>query len=152
MNQQTVQRFRDCYAVGPHAECWKWTGPTRKDGRAMFTADSGMTTAARFAWEFYIAPIPEGLHVLHHCDNPACVNPSHLFTGTRSDNMRDMVAKDRYTKIKPRGEDHGNTKLTDRDFEEIRQLRGYLSTLEISKAYGISRGYVSHIQLGRYQR
>ena len=96
--------------------------------------------------------IPFGLDVLHRCDMPMCVNPDHLFVGTAKDNIADMVTKNRYAKIKPRGEKHGNTKLSDRDFLEIFQLRGHMFVWEIAQAYGITPAYVSHIQLGRYKR
>ena len=71
-----------------------------------------------------------------------CVNPDHLFLGTHTDNVRDMVAKGR----------HGYTKLTSRDWWEIKQLRGHMTARAVAKAYGVTNGYVSHIQLGRYQR
>ena len=56
----------------------------------------GTTRAHRIAWTKANGPIPEGLNVLHHCDNPPCVRPSHLFLGTQQDNMDDMNAKDRH--------------------------------------------------------
>lgn len=146
-------RFQQCYVVGARDDCWPWLGPVNKAmGRAFFTTRGKGTTAARFAWEWYVAPIPERLHALHRCDNPMCVNPHHLFLGTHRENVQDMVAKGRHAKAKVKGEAHGNTRLTDRDFLEIAQLRGHLGTREIAIAYGISRGYVSHIQLGRYER
>ena len=81
-----------------------------------------------------------------------CVNPDHLFLGTHSDNMADMVAKNRHAKVKTRGTAHGNAKLSDKDFLEIAQLRDYMLGREIAEAYGVTVAYVSHIQLGRYKR
>lgn len=150
-------RFQQSYVVGARDDCWVWLGPVNrsfKQPRAMFSPGNQrlMTTAARFAWEWYVAPIPKGLHVLHRCDNPLCVNHHHLFLGTYRENVQDMVAKGRHAKIKNRGEKHGNTKLSDRDFLEIFQLRGHMFVWEIAQAYGITPAYVSHIQLGRYKR
>ena len=139
-------------------DCWVWLGPTMKhrDGSPRATFSPGnqryMTTAARFAWEWYVAPIPKGMHVLHKCDNPMCVNHHHLFLGTQSENVRDMVTKGRHAKVKPRGMNCHHAKLTDREFLEIHQLRGHMLVQDVAKAYGVTPGYISHIQLGRYKR
>lgn len=86
-------------------QCWEWRGTIdtggygalRKPGRY-----SGKTRASRYSWELHNGPIPDGMHVLHTCDNTKCVNPNHLWAGTHSDNMRDMTAKGRG---KPRGKE-----------------------------------------------
>lgn len=79
---------------GPEA-CWPWTGARAWNGYGQFGDGGQIHIASRVAWELSCGPIAEGLHVLHRCDNPPCVNPAHLFLGTHSDNMRDMVAKGR---------------------------------------------------------
>lgn len=71
--------------------CWIWNGPfTRGYGKA------GKRWAHRLSWEAFKGQIPEGLHVLHKCDTPPCVNPGHLFLGTHRDNVRDCMAKGRH--------------------------------------------------------
>jgi hypothetical protein len=84
---------------GPDA-CWLWTAGTfrLRNGYGKFGADpaaSRTVYAHRFAYELSHGPIPPGLLVCHHCDNPPCCNPAHLFLGTIADNMRDMSDKGR---------------------------------------------------------
>lgn len=72
--------------------------------------------AHRVSWQIHRGPIPTGLHVLHKCDNPACVNPDHLFLGSDDDNREDKLKKKR----QPRGATHWNTKLSEKDVRSIR--------------------------------
>jgi hypothetical protein len=83
---------------GPGA-CHEWQGSRTKRGYGKFANGphgSGWRAAHRAAWEFKHGPIPEGAHVLHHCDNPPCVNPGHLFLGDNEANVADMVQKRRH--------------------------------------------------------
>jgi len=83
------------YAVDERG-CWIWHGEA---GRHCWTTISRRRVGVhRLAYELFVGPIPEGHGVLHHCDVPACFNPSHLFTGTQVDNARDMAAKGRQWK------------------------------------------------------
>jgi hypothetical protein len=84
------------------------------------------------------------MFVCHKCDNPACVNPDHLFLGTHVDNMRDMTSKGRAHKAGPKGEAHGRAKLTRDDVLAIRtDMR---SDRTVAKEYGISLGNVNKIK------
>lgn len=80
-------------------QCWVWTASYRRDGYGQFGYEGKPSVGAhRVAWIFAEGPIPDGLWVLHHCDNKLCVRRSHLFLGTRTDNIRDMHDKDRHWK------------------------------------------------------
>lgn len=84
-------------------ECWEWLG-SRKDkgyGQVQRTDESGrkVLSSHRLAWEIANGPIPTGLFVCHHCDNPPCCNPAHLWLGTCRDNIHDMHAKGRQRKV-----------------------------------------------------
>jgi len=112
---------------GPN-ECWPWKrGATTPFGygvyRRAWTKEHGrgkMTGAHRLAYELKNGPIPEGMNVLHHCDNPPCCNPNHLFLGTDADNVHDCISKGR--KKWKSGAQHANAKITDEIVREARRL------------------------------
>lgn len=76
-------------------KCWEWTASLNSKGYGRMNMQGRTGLSHRLSWLIHFSEIPDGLDVLHHCDNPKCVNPNHLFLGTHSDNMRDMVKKGR---------------------------------------------------------
>lgn len=76
-------------------ECWPWLGATDGNGYGRIYSKGGNATASRASWELAHGEAPQGYHVCHSCDNPPCVNPSHLWLGTPQDNAIDRSAKGR---------------------------------------------------------
>lgn len=74
---------------GAEADCWPWTGFRKKSGHGLTSYKSAPIHASRKAWILTHGPVPSALSVLHRCDNAACCNPSHMYLGTRADNMID---------------------------------------------------------------
>ena len=87
------ERFWVKVVRGP--DCWNWNGGKLVEGYGRFVDRGKYVLAHRVSWEIHNGPIPEGLCVLHRCDNPPCTNPDHLFVGTHGDNARDRAAKGR---------------------------------------------------------
>jgi hypothetical protein len=129
--------------------CWLWTGWRNQRGYGAFgvTPDRPMQ-AHRFAWQMAVGPIPEGLCVLHRCDNPPCVRPDHLFLGTRADNWADAHAKGRDCPP-PRmvGERNPAARLTAAEVQAIR--RDSRPRRFIESAYGVGKSTVGRIKRGQ---
>lgn len=132
--------------VDKSGDCWVWTGSRDAKGYGMFALNGKAIRTSRFSWMLAHGSIPDGLHVLHKCDNPPCVNPSHLFLGTNADNMRDRANKGHYQYQKdPLTKPH--RKLTPDQVREIRRLYplGKYTQKQLGKMFGISRIQVQYI-------
>jgi len=91
-----IARFEARHVKVPIAGCWLWLTSNHHFGYGSIKNEVGQKEAAhRFAFRSFVSSIPDGMRVLHRCDQPACVNPHHLFLGTDLDNNNDKVAKGR---------------------------------------------------------
>lgn len=123
--------------------CWEWTG-LRSEGYGSISYAGRMRRAHRVSWELHNGPIPQGLLVLHRCDNPPCVRPDHLFLGTVTDNNRDRAVKGRSADV--RGWRSPKAKLTQAHVDEIRLRRANgESTVSLGTAFGVHHGTISRI-------
>lgn len=125
--------------------CWEWTGSLHSKGYGQMSGSrrgDRPLKCHRVSWELHRGPVPDGLQVLHRCDNRRCVNPDHLFLGTAGDNSRDMVNKGRVS----RGERHPFAKLTAADVTELRRLSECgRPDRELAAVFGTSERNVRHV-------
>lgn len=131
--------------------CWEWTLSRTRDGYGR-TSIGGHYAAHRCAYEAQYGPIPSGLVVMHICDNPPCINPSHLKLGSDVDNKRDAKSKGRLTWKKRRagvviGERHGRAKLTQAEAMEVKYGGGSLK--ELSEKFSVTKTTIRGIRSGR---
>mgnify|MGYP001591236674 CR=1 FL=1 len=101
--------------------------------------------AHRVEWIKHHGPIPKGLKILHHCDNPPCHEITHLFLGTGQDNVDDMIAKQRHM----HGERHVHAKLTDELVITLRRLRPYPTLRALSEYFGVSKTTIHNATKGK---
>jgi hypothetical protein len=121
----------------------------RVHGRPQARINGERHPASRWAWILAHGPVPAGLFVCHHCDNPLCVRPEHLFIGTVQDNSDDMVRKGRSAK----GEKCGASRTNAADVVEMRRLHAEgVSTARLSGIFGISKSQAKNIVNGRHWR
>jgi hypothetical protein len=119
--------------------CWPWTGGADEDGYGYAKKKGRTIKAHRLAWELHSGYPAGDFEVLHHCDNPPCCNPLHLFLGTNLDNIRDRDAKGRTA----RGEGAGNCKLKNIEFEEIvARLSNGEKIRDLANEFGVHRNAI----------
>lgn len=119
--------------------CWIWASHISGNGYGYFSLNNKELRAHRVAYELTKGPIPKGLHVMHTCDNPKCVNPDHLKIGTHQDNMSDMVKKGRHHS--------GRTKYSDFTVYLVRMMFATCqwNQREIAQEIGMSAPHVKEI-------
>lgn len=137
------QKFEDQYIPEPMSGCWLWTGRMGNTGYGSVFYHKTIG-AHRASWKLYRGKIPNGLYVLHKCDTRPCVNPEHLFLGTQSDNMKDMVKKGRSTIGQKFGELSPLAKLSEKDVICI--FKDKHTQRVIAKKYGIAQSTVYKIK------
>lgn len=149
--------------TGGASACWPWTGkPIVGTGYGRVRVGEGRSARAhRVAYMLACGPIPDGLDVLHRCDNRTCCNPEHLFTGTNGDNNRDRASKGRSATGKrsgrhthperyenTRGEQHHLAVLNDTAVQEIRAAGPDANQSLLARRYGVSRTTIRNVLRG----
>jgi len=147
-------RLVDANGFDPSA-CWEWIGAIKENGYGNFNGSAGTNSAHRYSYEMFVGDVPPGMDVCHSCDNRACVNPDHLFIGTRKDNMQDARRKGRLSS----GEKHSiairtgtripGAKLSDNDVRLIlRRVKSGHRSSQIAPDFNVTPGAVNAIKRG----
>ncbi len=166
--RKVIYCCRDCYrTMPPNPEpcfwakvdktshpggCWLWTGAKSTAGYGQLRFKGKTYIASRLSYQFNVGSIPAGMFVCHRCDNPPCVNPTHLFLGTHTDNMHDCSLKGRC--LSPRGEAHLKAVLTENQVSAIRTefARGGITKAALARKYGVSPTAISGLILHKTWR
>jgi len=144
------ERFWEKVEVGSLDICWPWKASRNKWGYGRIGYKGKLVTAPRLSYQLVFGDVPEGLCVCHSCDNPACVNPSHLYLGTFRDNNLDKMSKGRWRGNHTRGENRPQSKITEDKVKEIRNLaKQGMSNRKIAPLYNISHSAVDSVINGR---
>lgn len=136
VDHSLIKRFFD--KVLKTDSCWLWNSSGKRYGYIQ-NGYGSIERAHRISWKIHFGDIPDGLLVLHKCDNPLCVNPEHLFLGTQLDNMIDMKLKNRANGGGPLGDKNGQSKLDNDKVRQIRELKILgITNKEIARRFNIS--------------
>lgn len=151
---ELLEKFMSSVYPEPNTGCWLWGGLSTADGYGVFKPkiikDILKTpTAHRVSYLFFKGDFEKSLCVLHSCDNPACVNPDHLWLGTQIENIRDRTVKGRSARQGPRGERAPMSVLKKHQIPEILSLKGKVRQLEIAKQFGVSQSTIHHVLSGK---
>jgi len=138
--------------VDKSSGCWLWTAGKLGKGYGQFLGNSGVISAHRFSYELHYGKIPKGMYICHHCDNPLCVKPDHLFLGTPRDNVMDCIKKGRFNS--PYGESHWWAKLSNEQVTEIKERakNGGIALRRMAPEYGVSDQCIYEIVNNRTRR
>lgn len=146
-----IERFNNGWTPEPFSGCWLWFTSWGSNGYGLI----GARYAHRVSWILHYGEIPKGLCVLHRCDVPCCVNPKHLFLGTKADNSQDMVSKGRdgatrHPDSLMRGERHCRAKLTESQIAEIRQRYSFrkVTCKQLAIEFGVSKSAIRFVVRG----
>lgn len=143
-----MDRFVQKVHMGKRDECWVWLRTKNVSGYGMvyvqeFRSD---VVAHRVSWMLFRGPIPEGMDVLHKCDNPACVNPNHLWIGTNSDNNTDAGRKGRFILRGKPGATNPRAKFTNEQVRALREMPKYYGFFEeMAAKYGVNKSIIRKI-------
>jgi len=128
----------------PECGCIIWVGGCSYYGYGEMNYNHKICNVHRLSWEIHKGKIPDGVHVLHKCDVPPCINSDHLYLGTAKDNANDRERRNRGNHVPLKGSLNGNSKLNEEDIFRIREDRR--SQRKIAADYGVEKTTIGHIK------
>jgi len=149
---QTLKDKLEFYSVPePNSGCWLWIGSKLNKGHGCLKVGDKTMLAHRASWEVHKGAIPNGLWVLHLCNNACCINPSHLTLGTHQENMAYMVTSGRSRQIGKNGSANHHAKLTEENVRYIRKsLKEKTKTRrQLSNEFEVTYQLIRHIEMRR---
>lgn len=148
--KQTILEGYNKFVIRNENICWDWSGCCPKNpGYGEFRFEMKRIRAHRASWIIHFGDIPDGMFVLHKCDNKRCSNPEHLFLGKDKENSLDHVAKGRNKILFRKGQDNPNAKLKNELIPIIKELSKYNSFSEIGKRMNVSTSTILNIIKGK---
>lgn len=146
--RSAIERFWACVNMTDSKSCWEWKRTRHRDGYGKMKVNYKTCVASRLAWTICHGDIPAGLMVCHHCDNPPCCNPAHLFLGTNKENILDAANKGRLSDQS--GEKHSQAKLTESIVKGIRVEYAMGRTQQsLAEQFGVDQAHISNLILGK---
>lgn len=146
-----ISQFWAKVEISSPDSCWNWIGHITHRGYGGFNIHPvGCFQAHRVAWTMANGQVPDGLSILHRCDNRKCCNPAHLFAGTNHDNTQDMMRKGRHACSVIMGEGHPNAKLNEFQVRAVREqfAKGGVTVTELARQWHMSRSQIARIVSG----
>jgi hypothetical protein len=136
------------------AGCWTWTGATNSAGYGHVSYGGRNYSTHRCAYEYTFGQLPNDLFVCHHCDNPPCVNPAHLYAGTPKDNTSDMYRRGRAGLLGAEGSANSHALLTEAQVVEIRSVfaGGQKNPNQLADEYAVTVGTINALLRGKTWR
>lgn len=151
--KQTLEEGYNKFVIKNKDGCWGWSGCKANPGYGQFRHGGKRERAHRASWIIHFGSMPDGMCVLHKCDNRECSKPEHLFLGTNLDNIKDMISKNRHPTLGKSGEENHKSKLNEdivrqiRALMEIEKSHRYNRRKQIAAIFDIHPGTVSSINM-----